>query len=256
MNSSNSGKKLEGFFTGKGFYIVLFLCAAVIGVSAWMMAAGNETMETEPVLSNSTSLDNKRVETIIIPAESDTGTVSRPDSSHEIEAVAPSVNTEGLTEMIEEEPSEQVDSMGESVPVAATAPLYVWPLEGEIERSYSADALAYDVTMRDWRTHEGLDIAAELGETVYAAHAGLVESIVQDDMYGTVLTVDHGNGTKTVYANLAEMPAVGVGEWIEPGVVIGAVGATALCEIGQGTHLHFAIMVDGVYADPLDYLPA
>ena len=44
MSSNGSGKKLEGFFTGKGFYIVLFLCAAVIGVSAWMMAAGNEAM--------------------------------------------------------------------------------------------------------------------------------------------------------------------------------------------------------------------
>ena len=41
MSSNSSGKKLEGFFTGKGFYIVLFLCAAVIGVSAWMMAAGD-----------------------------------------------------------------------------------------------------------------------------------------------------------------------------------------------------------------------
>ena len=47
MSSNSSGKKLEGFFTGKGFYIVLFLCAAVIGVSAWMMAAGNETMAKE-----------------------------------------------------------------------------------------------------------------------------------------------------------------------------------------------------------------
>ena len=32
MSSNSSGKRLEGFFTGKGFYIVLFLCAAVIGV--------------------------------------------------------------------------------------------------------------------------------------------------------------------------------------------------------------------------------
>ena len=38
MSSNSSGKRLEGFFTGKGFYIVLFLCAAVIGVSAWMLA--------------------------------------------------------------------------------------------------------------------------------------------------------------------------------------------------------------------------
>ena len=44
MSSNSSGKRLEGFFTGKGFYIVLFLCVAVIGVSAWMMAAGNGTM--------------------------------------------------------------------------------------------------------------------------------------------------------------------------------------------------------------------
>ena len=53
MSSNSSGKKLEGFFTGKGFYIVLFLCAAVIGVSAWMMAAGDVAMKNEvPVRSN------------------------------------------------------------------------------------------------------------------------------------------------------------------------------------------------------------
>ena len=40
------------------------------------------------------------------------------------------------------------------------------------------------------------------------------------------------------------------------GDVIGAVGATALCESGQGTHLHFAIYVDGNCVDPLIYLPA
>ena len=45
MNSSSSGKSPEKFLTGKGFYIVLFLCAAVIGVSAWVMATGNEAMK-------------------------------------------------------------------------------------------------------------------------------------------------------------------------------------------------------------------
>ena len=68
MSSNSSGKKLEGFFTGKGFYIVLFLCAAVIGVSAWMMAAGNEAMD-DLNKTNNASFDNKRVETIIIPPE-------------------------------------------------------------------------------------------------------------------------------------------------------------------------------------------
>ena len=75
MSSNSSGKKLEGFFTGKGFYIVLFLCAAVIGVSAWMMAAGNETMD-DLSKANDVSLENRRVETIILPPE--TGNETEP----------------------------------------------------------------------------------------------------------------------------------------------------------------------------------
>ena len=47
-----------------------------------------------------------------------------------------------------------------------------------------------------------------------------------------------------------------VGDWVEAGATIGSVGTTAICEIGQGTHLHFAVTVNGVYADPLEYLPA
>jgi hypothetical protein len=49
MNSSSSGEWLERFLTGKGFYIVLFLCAAVIGGSAWMLAVGGETAPGEVV---------------------------------------------------------------------------------------------------------------------------------------------------------------------------------------------------------------
>ena len=64
MNSKSSGKGLEGFLMGKGFYIVLFLCAAVIGLSAWMMTAGNETMED--LRSSDADLNNYRVETVLV----------------------------------------------------------------------------------------------------------------------------------------------------------------------------------------------
>ncbi len=251
MSSNSSGKKLEGFFTGKGFYIVLFLCAAVIGVSAWMMATGNETMSEDPTKSNSASLDDRRVETVIVPAQSVTPV---PES---LEPAAPQVDTEGLTENLEETPdSEAVAAIGEEPAVEAAAPIYVWPVVGQVERVHSSDTLRYDQTLRDWRTHEGIDIVAELGAPVAAAHAGIVESIVQDSLYGTVLTVDHGDGTKTIYANLAELPTVNVGDWVECGDTLGSIGTTALCEIGQAAHLHFAITVNGATADPLEYLPA
>ena len=249
MNSRGSGKKLEGFFTGKGFYIVLFLCAAVIGVSAWMMATGNETMENDPVRNNSVNLDDKRVETVIVPAQSGTAETGA------LEADAPEVNTEGLAENAEVQDSEAVAAVEEQPVVEAAAPIYVWPVAGQVERAHSSDTLSYDQTLRDWRTHEGIDIIAELGSPVVAAHSGSVESIVQDSLYGTVVTVSHGDGTRTIYANLAENPPVTVGDWIDCGTTIGSVGSTALCEISQTSHLHFAITVNGTAADPMDYLP-
>ena len=66
MNSSSSGKSPEKFLTGKGFYIVLFLCAAVIGVSAWVMATGNEAMKKTE--STDSVIGSHRVETVIAPA--------------------------------------------------------------------------------------------------------------------------------------------------------------------------------------------
>ncbi len=243
MNSKSSGGRLEAFFTGKGFYIVLFLCAAVIGVSAWMMAAGERTMAEDISRMNRESMEKHRVETVILPPEQET----QPAMAPETQVLRPE------SEIPEPGEADEVWRAGDVI--EAAAPVYAWPVEGQIERYHDANVLTYDATMRDWRTHEGIDIMAPLGETVTAAHAGSVESVKQDDLFGTVVTVAHGDGGRTVYANLAEMPAVSVGDWVEPGDVIGAVGATALGEIGQGTHLHFAVTVDGVNVNPLDYLP-
>ena len=242
MNSKSSGKGLEGFLMGKGFYIVLFLCAAVIGLSAWMMTAGNETMED--LASSDVNLNNYRVETVLITPD-----VQAP----KVEVMAiPEPTAEPVIEEAEE-PAQPVWAEEEVLPDMSVT---VWPVEGELERLYDVDHLHYDVTMRDWRTHDGLDIQAPLGQTVCAAMPGVVRFVQDDGFYGTFVTVDHGDGTCAVYANLASMPAVSVGDWVQAGDVIGAVGTTALCEIGQGTHLHFAVYLDGESVDPLDYLPA
>lgn len=250
MNSSSSGGKLEKFFAGKGFYIVLFLCAAVIGVSAWMMASGNATMD-ESSVSSVANYDNHRVETVIVPGEPEYESVMAPEDDATLEVMAPPVSQNSVPEIPVDEP-EQSASAAQSTESAQTV---VWPVEGSVARAHSSDVLTYDVTLRDWRTHEGVDIAAEPGSPVAAACAGTVESIVSDPLYGTVLTIDHGNGFKTVYANLTEYPAVSVGQWVEPGVIVGSVGDTAICEIGQESHLHFAVMMNGTAEDPTAYLP-
>ena len=110
MSSKSSGKRLEGFFTGKGFYIVLFLCAAVIGLSAWMMAAGNEAME-EARSFGEVGLDNRRIETVIITPE------VKPQG---VEAMAIPEEQESLSaEPVEEEA--RVEVFSEEVPLDASA---------------------------------------------------------------------------------------------------------------------------------------
>ena len=243
MNSSSSGKGLEAFLSGKGFYIVLFLCAAVIGVSAWMMAAGNETMK-DALQTSVSSSEDRRVETVIIPARP--GRESLPEP--ELEAEAPAVSDEGPAEI--PAPVDNIDS----TPVEAAAPVFNWPLSGELDRGHSGDRLVYDVTMQDWRSHEGIDILAERGAAVQASCAGTVESVRRDDMLGVVVTIAHADGKRTIYANLEDSPAVTEGQWVEAGQAIGAVGASALCEVGQPSHLHFAIQVNGRDVDPQEYL--
>ncbi len=240
MNSSSSDRRSEGFFTGKGFYIVLFLCAAVIGVSAWVMATGNEAMN-ESELSDMIG-GSHRVETVIAPATD--------DWIDETELAPPEIRSETPAEPV-------LDEQSETAPTAASAPaVYVWPVLGEIAREYTVSALRYDETMRDWRTHRGVDIACDSGAKVLASRGGKIESVVNDGLYGTTITIDHGDGMHSVYANLDEETAVKAGEWVDAGVELGTVGASALCEIGQSSHLHFEMCLNGAPVDPAAYLSA
>ena len=242
MNSSSSDRRSEGFLTGKGFYIVLFLCAAVIGVSAWVMAAGNETMQNDGLDG---ALGEHRVEMVIAPAPKGSDWIDESEfAPPELGDTAPAVP------VVEPEEEPQLE------PAAApAAPSYVWPVAGVIERDYSVAALKYDVTMHDWRTHSGIDISCDEGMSVVAARGGQVESIVSDALYGTVLTIDHGDGMKSVYANLAPDTSVRAGEWVDAGVVLGTVGHSAIGESSQPSHLHFALCANGASVDPMAWLP-
>jgi murein DD-endopeptidase MepM/ murein hydrolase activator NlpD len=71
-----------------------------------------------------------------------------------------------------------------------------------------------------------------------------------------VVIVSRENGFSTVYANLEENPAVSPGDWVETGAVIGTVGSSALSEVSEESHLHFAVRLNGEDRDPMEYLPA
>ena len=97
-------------------------------------------------------------------------------------------------------------------------------------------------------------IAAEIGAPVAACAKGTVTDVSTDDMMGVTITVDHGGGMESLYANLAESVNVQPGTEVEAGTVLGAVGTSAIAESASPSHLHFALREYGVMIDPLNYL--
>ena len=143
----------------------------------------------------------------------------------------------------------------ESVTPGPAAPTgYVWPVEGEVDRDFSLEVFAYDDTMGDWRTHDGIDIAAELGTPVAACAKGTVSAVTTDDLMGTTVTIDHGKGMESVYANLSPSLNVQAGTEVDAGTVLGTVGTSAIAESASPSHLHFALREYGVTIDPGHYL--
>ena len=112
------------------------------------------------------------------------------------------------------------------------------------------DCLSYNETTRDWRVHNGIDIAAEAGTTVKAAAAGTVYSVFKDETMGYTVVIRHDGGYVTKYASLDENVTVKAGDTVAMGDAIGTVANTALLETAQGDHLHFSVTFNDNPMDP------
>lgn len=118
---------------------------------------------------------------------------------------------------------------------------YGWPVDGIITSRFGWRS-------RGW--HSGLDIAADLGTTIFAANEGTVIETNNESGYGLVVRIDHGDGMVTVYAHCGEF-YVEVGDTVDRNTPIAAIGMTGTT---TGPHVHFEIRVDGQAVNPLDYL--
>lgn len=142
------------------------------------------------------------------------------------------------------------------LPAAEQIPDFIAPVNGLLAKAHSVDEPLYSVTMEDYRTHAGVDIAASAGAAVYACADGTVESVWDDPMMGTCVSILHSGGARSVYKNLAPATAenIAAGQSVQIGTVIGAVGESALIEIAEESHLHYELQIDGVSVDPADYM--
>ena len=97
------------------------------------------------------------------------------------------------------------------------------------------------------RLHPGLDLAAPYGSAVVARSPGLVVAAGWAGGYGNCVVIDHGSGLQTRYGHLSRI-GVRVGQHVEAGALLGAVGSTGL---STGPHLHYEVRINGAAINPL-----
>ncbi len=101
-----------------------------------------------------------------------------------------------------------------------------------------------------YRTHQGLDIIADVGTPIYAAGDGTVEFAGRSGGgYGIVVVINHGYGYQSLYAHLSKIN-VRQGQKIRRGDNIAKSGRTGLV---SGPHLHYEVIYKGVRQNPIDF---
>jgi len=215
----NEPNKFARLWKEKGYYILLSLCVVAVGVSGYFFLTG---------------------------------------ASEEQQAVQESLSVPVTVEEVPEEPKKPQTRPAVSevkpVEIPVEAPLTVMPVSGNVTRDYAMEQLTYNATTRDWRVHNGVDLAAAVGSEVKAAKAGTVTAVYEDEFLGATVVIGHDGGYTTHYSNLAADPMVAAGDTVAAGDVIGLIGQTALIETAEEPHLHFEVYANGEPTNPAGFL--
>ena len=212
---------------GKGYYIALILCAAAIGITGYVYQRNANQVEEVSV--------QETYEDVLV------GTVGTEDVA--VIATQPQTQTTAPA---------TTDST--TAPTEKKAMKTMSPVSGESISSYSMEALSYNQTTRDWRVHNGVDLAAEEGAEVCAAADGEVYTVYEDDAMGYTVVIRHDDGYTTKYSSLAENVAVKAGDQVSVGQTIGYAGSTAIVETTLGSHVHFSVSCQDAAMDPAEFL--
>jgi murein DD-endopeptidase MepM/ murein hydrolase activator NlpD len=268
----NSRGKFIQFLDKKGFYIVLFMCVLIIGVTAVLVTRTNldfyardGIVDDEPAVEESPGEEASKQADVPVAANVDpkdtarqavdeNGVKKSEGTNKEISsAKTPIIVQQPVTKKEDAKPSEpQTDKTAEK---PKTITRLMPPVSGEIILDYAMEKLVYSKTLEEWRTHSGIDIRSDRGTQVKAAADGMVEKIYKDNGLGITIIINHGNGLKTKYCNLSSDNMVKENQKVKQGEVISGVGDTAIFEIGDQPHLHFEVIKDGKNVDPKTYLP-
>lgn len=278
-------KHIKEFFRSKAFYIafgtgILAFSGLLLaynysdnrqGLKQEQSALLNEPMETTeefaPVESKGVltgeELDSYNGESIEDDGDK-TEDVAEESEEKAVDQVATGSDAKNLEEGSQDcDETSQVAAVGaESEASAAEAvsqysydgeQSLAWPLNGDVILPYSMDTTVYYATLKAYKCNPGMLIAGTEGTDIVSAYDGVVESIVEDQEHGTIVTVDMGNGYKCSYGQLMNV-TVAQGDEVVLGQNLGEVAPVTGYYTEEGTHLYFAMTKDGEPVNPMLYI--
>lgn len=245
-NRSNS-KKAASMFSGKGFYISLAICLLAISVTAFFAVS-----RTGEILDGRNTMD-------LSSAVVSTNEWGFPQNANANQSGIETTSSQALTSQSDSSSSEissgkNADSKKQNTSSTLSQVQFSMPINGKITQPYSKGELVKSSTMNDWRTHDGIDVKGKVTAPVKAAADGTVLSIKDDELWGVVVEIDHSNGYVAQYCGLNTTVSVKKGQEVKMGDVIGSVGETCLYETNDDPHIHFSVMKNDKYIDPLSVI--
>ncbi|MFA6499422.1 MAG: M23 family metallopeptidase [Desulfurivibrionaceae bacterium] len=123
-------------------------------------------------------------------------------------------------------------------------------MEGSPKAGYADHrTYLYNNEKIDEQIHLGVDIASLEHANVEAANRGIVVFAEYLGIYGNTVILDHGQGIFSLYSHMSQID-VPVGTMVEKGGLLGLTGTTGMA---GGDHLHFSMLVNGIFVDPREW---
>jgi murein DD-endopeptidase MepM/ murein hydrolase activator NlpD len=265
-------KGIKEFIAKKGFYIVLLLCIAVVAGTAVYVTTRSATSNKlgyDSIIPETSMAENTPDSLNAQLPEGTAASVGEPKLSDSQAAVKDNKQTSTDTKTTPNKTTPDKTTPDKTTPSKSTTPKtssiktssavkqqsFAMPVIGDVSFEYANDKLVYSKTLEEWRTHDALDIASDRGTPVKAVADGVISEIKSDPRFGVTVVIDHKNGLKSVYSNLATDDMVTSNQKIKQGEIIGSIGNTAVFESAEQSHLHFQVLKDNVIVDPTAYLP-
>ena len=262
---------MKNFLKKNVYYFILIGCivAVCIGGNNVLEKRAADNTELPEQLSNinSTSTASATLkpssadytEETAMPTVKPTATATAVPTAiiTEVPTAAPTATPEATAVPSYSEDGDQEGSTEVNKPVEKEEEEIVFscPVESlNIITEFADDKLVYNKTLKEWRIHPAIDLAATAGSNVTCVYDGKVSEILSDPLYGTTVVIDHGNDLQTVYCGINVSSGISAGTEVKKGDTIGTVTESGVfCERELESHIHFEVVLSGKKANPINY---